>query len=89
MRVSHHYLQDLFHLHHPSDHFLIPGLVALVVVLVAGPGLLQNTGGEWSGVVVPLISRTEGGVLAGLHSVEVSIVLQPDRNNNFSSELEC
>ena len=84
-----HYLEDLFHLHHPFDDFLIPGLVALIVVLVAGPGLLQNTGGEWSGVVVPLISGTEGGVLAGLHSVEVSIVLQPDRNNNFSFELEC
>ena len=66
MRVSHHYLQDLFHLHHPSDHFLIPRLVALIVVLVAGPGLLQNAGGESSAVVVgvPVISGTKSGVLS-------------------------
>ena len=65
MRVSHHYLQDLFHLNHPSDHFLIPRLVALIVVLVAGPGLLQNAGGETPGVVVgvPVVPGTKGGVL--------------------------
>ena len=59
-----HYLQDLFHLNDPSDDFLVPRLVALIVILVAGPGLLQNTGGEWSAVVVPVISGTKGGVLS-------------------------
>ena len=86
MRVLNHYLEDLFHFHHPSDDFLVPGLVALIVVLVTGPGLLQNTGGECSAVVVPVISGPKGGVLARLHSVEVSIVLQPGKYNNFSSE---
>ena len=66
MRVIHHYLQDLFHFNNPSDDFLVPRLVALIVVLTAGPGLLENTGGESSGVVVPVpvISGTKGGVLS-------------------------
>ena len=65
MRGLHHYLEDLFHLNNSSDHLLIPRLVTLVVILTAGPGLLQNAGGETPGVVVgvPVVPGTKGGVL--------------------------